>query len=134
MACGHYTIPQGGEPCAQASTREGSYHTEHVPCDALIYELEISRTKSWGWTCEVDGQVIQVVVSSSGHCDDWQAEGYQKPDYLKLGELAKQTPANDCGTDTSTSNSAAKTDDNLNIDRVQPKKETLWKVVKGLVG
>lgn len=135
MACGHYSLPfhESVQTCAQASERYEEFRTERVPCDALIYELEINRTDGWGWTCEVDGQLVQVVVDSSGHCDAWRVEGYQKPDYLKLAASAKPTTVEDSGIDSSTASTGASTDGDLKINGTGSKKENLWGLVKGLV-
>jgi hypothetical protein len=37
----------------------------------------------------VDGVVIQVSSSSSGHCEAWHEKGFKKPNYRKLAETAK---------------------------------------------
>jgi hypothetical protein len=62
---------------------------EWSPCAILIYELEIQRKDRWFWEATVDGVVIQVSSSSSGHCEDWREKGFKKPNYRKLAETAK---------------------------------------------
>jgi hypothetical protein len=94
-ACGHYTLPwsedeSNPEACPQAIKRQmGPNIVEWSPCAILICELEIQRKDRWSWEATVDGVVIQVSSTSSGHCEAWQEKGYKKPNYRKLGETAK---------------------------------------------
>jgi len=94
-ACGHYTLPWSEdesypEACPQAIKRQTGPNTfEWSPCAILICELEIQRKDRWSWEATVDGVVIQVSSSSSGHCDAWREKGFKKPNYRKLAETAK---------------------------------------------
>jgi hypothetical protein len=62
---------------------------EWSPCAILIYELEIQRKDKWLWEVTVDGVVIQVSSTSSGHCEAWREKGFEKPNYRALAETAK---------------------------------------------
>jgi hypothetical protein len=78
------------EACPQAIKRQmGPYLVEWSPCAILIYELEIQRKGRWFWEATVDGVVIQVSSSSSGHCEAWLEKGFKKPNYRTLAETAK---------------------------------------------
>jgi hypothetical protein len=94
-ACGHYTLPWSEddshpEACPQATKRQmGPNFVEWSPCAILICELEIQRKGRWGWEATVDGVVIEVSSSSSGHCEAWREKGFKKPNYRTLAETAK---------------------------------------------
>jgi len=93
-ACGHYILPSSEdgsypEACPQAIKRhKGPHFVEWSPCAILIYELEIQRKGRWLWEATVDGVVIQVSSTSSGHCEAWREKGFTKPDYRALAETA----------------------------------------------
>ena len=110
MACGHYRLDPNGNACDQSSRRKLEWSDdEKVPCDTFLYELERQRTESWGWKAIIAEKEIQVVVDSSGHCDEWQKSGYQKPNYSKPPEPSATASSTSSGAASSATSSTAST-------------------------
>jgi hypothetical protein len=126
LACGHYRLPRENEGCDQATI----HGYDHVPCDALIYELEIQRTGTWGWKCTVEGRVIQVMVDSSGHCGAWQEPGYKKPDYMKLAKSTEPTTAKDSEIGHSSSSTTTNASKDMKLSPIKSTGEAFWVRVK----
>ena len=79
VACGHYWVLSGDtEPCSEAEAKtkpvSNSYlSAERQICDAIINEIERQRpSDAWGFPCHIDGEMIWVSMTSSGHCEAWK--------------------------------------------------------------
>ena len=92
MACGHYRVYDDGsiEFCHEAESKtklgsKGYLSTERQICDAIINEIERQRpSRSWSFHCCINGNPIEVLVDSSGHCEVWKKGGYKKPTYQQF--------------------------------------------------
>ena len=93
MACGHYRVYAGDiESCPEAESKtkllsEGYSSEEKQICNAIINEIERQRpSRPWSFQCRINGDPIDVLVDSSGHCDVWRKQGYKKPTHQQFPE------------------------------------------------